>query len=97
MQPIPVRAQAPRATRPTTAKDRITNPLLHVVGALTVLCSLAVIATGYQRFPAPYDPSLCPVWLRERSLTTSNWQRKALLRGDRAEIVLPQSTMYDQD
>jgi cellulose synthase (UDP-forming) len=36
----------------------VTNPIVPVAGAMMVLCSLGVIATGYLRFPAPYDPSL---------------------------------------
>jgi hypothetical protein len=41
-----------------TLLGRVTNPVLQVSSALMVLCSLGVIATGYLRFPAPYDPSL---------------------------------------
>jgi hypothetical protein len=37
---------------------RVTNPVVQVASAMTVLGSLAVITTGYLRFPAPYDPSL---------------------------------------
>ena len=41
-----------------TLLGRVTNPIVPVAGAMMVLCSLGVIATGYLRFPAPYDPSL---------------------------------------
>lgn len=40
------------------ALGHVHNPLLHVSCGILVFCSLVVVASGYQRFPDPYDPSL---------------------------------------
>ncbi len=37
---------------------RITNPLLHISGAISVLSSLGAILTCCLKFPDPYDPEL---------------------------------------
>lgn len=42
------------------AFGRITEPLLHIWAAVTVVCSLGLALTEFMRFPDPYDQKLAP-------------------------------------